>query len=503
MPASRRPISPGSPTSSALTECKQFCATPSCSGASAVDDVTGPDAFSASDDELAQYDARLEEIEAERPPAFTDEALALSFASKHGGQLRYVAKFGRWFVFDGMRWRADETRYVFDLIRKHCRAASVECSNPKLAHVLASRKTSTAVYDLANSDRRLAATHGQWDCEAMHLNTPLGVFDLRTGLYRPHRPEDYMTQMTAVAPGGDCPAWLAFLDRVLGGDREYIAFLQRVAGYVLTGLTTEHALFFLYGLGANGKSVFIDTLAGILSTYHRTTAIETFTASPFDRHPTDLAALRGVRVVTAVETEEGRRWAESKIKAATGGDTISARFMRQDSFEYKPRFKLMIAGNHKPGLRSVDEAMRRRLHLLPFLITIPLAERDQKLTERLKDEWPGILQWMIDGCLMWQAQGLCPPPAVSSATAEYLEAEDALGSWLDECVDRSAAQSWTSVAKLFASWSAWAEKTGEHAGKMTGFSQKLEDRGLIRARQSAARGFVGIRLLSDSDQELA
>ena len=180
------------------------------------------------------------------------------------------------------------------------------------------------------------------------------------------------------------------------GDHELVAFLQRVAGYALTGSTSAHALFFLYGTGANGKSVFVNTVAGILGDYHRTAPIETFTASSHERHPTDLAGLRGARLVTAVETEEGRRWAESRIKALTGGDKIAARFMRQDFFEFTPQFKLLIAGNHKPGLRSVDEAIRRRFNLIPFAVTIPDEERDENLTDNLKAEWPGILAWMIE-----------------------------------------------------------------------------------------------------------
>ncbi len=188
---------------------------------------------------------------------------------------------------------------------------------------------------------------------------------------RAHSPLDYVTKMTAVAPRGDCPTFLAFLHRVMNGDQSLIAYLRRVLGYALTGVTNEHALFFAYGTGANGKSVLMSTTAGIMGDYHRTAPIETFTATHVDRHPTDLAMLRGARLVTATETEEGRRWAESRIKTLTGGDPVSARFMRQDFFEYTPAFKLVIAGNHKPGLRSVDEAIRRRFHLIPFGVTIP------------------------------------------------------------------------------------------------------------------------------------
>ena len=196
--------------------------------------------------------------------------------------------------------------------------------------------------------------------------------------------------------------FLRFLAEVTAGDCELQSFLQRLFGYSLTGSVREHALAFFYGLGANGKSVLLSTASGLLGDYHTTAPIETFTASGSDRHPTEIAGLRGARLVTAIETEEGRRWAESRIKALTGGDKIPARFMRQDFFEFTPQFKLVIAGNHKPGLRSVDEAIRRRFNLVPFTVTIPTEKRDKELSEKLKPEWSGILQWMIDGCLAWQ-----------------------------------------------------------------------------------------------------
>jgi putative DNA primase/helicase len=236
-----------------------------------------------------------------------------------------------------------------------------------------------------------------------------------------------MTKITSVSPLASCPTplWLSFLNRITMDDAELIAFLQRMSGYALTGLTDEHAMFFCYGTGANGKSTFLNVLTKCVDNYHRTAPIETFTDSNSERHPTDLAGLRGARFVTVVETEEGRRWAESKIKALTGGDTISARFMRQDFFECRPQFKLIIAGNHKPGLRSVDEAIRRRLNLIPFGVTIPPGERDKDLPTKLDAECPGILQWMIDGCLAWQRIGLAAPAVVTDATKAYLEAEDA------------------------------------------------------------------------------
>jgi putative DNA primase/helicase len=349
----------------------------------------------------------------------------------------------KWHIWDGKRWTSDDTKLAFDTARRVCRKASRECNQESAAKALASAKTVAAVERLATADRRLVATIEQWDADPWLLNTPCGIVDLRSGEISPHQPTDYMTKITAVAPNGVCPLWRRFLTRIFSGDAELIAFVQRVAGYTLTGSTREHALFFGFGTGANGKSVLINTISGILGDYHRTAAIETFTASKVDRHPTDLAGLRGARLVTAIETEEGRRWDEAKIKALTGGDRIAARFMRQDFFEYVPAFKLMIAGNHKPSLRSVDESIRRRLNLLPFTVTIPPEDRDRDLPEKLKAEWPGILRWMIQGCLEWQRIGLAPPQVVRDATAAYLEAEDAVGAWIEERCYCNA-QAWAS-----------------------------------------------------------
>lgn len=427
-------------------------------------------------------------------PPFSDEALALGFAVQHAKELRYVAAWRKWMNWRGNRWEADNTLLAFNRAREICRKASKMCGNPIEAKRIASAQTQAAVERLARSDRRLAAVTEQWDSRPWHLNTPAGVVDLRTAAILPHDPLGYHTKITEVAPEGDCPTWLAFLDRVTGGDPELQAFLKRVCGYTLTGDTSEHALFFLFGHGANGKSVFIDTIASILGPYHKTTPIETFTASNGDRHPTELAGLMGARLVTAVETEEGRRWAESRIKSLTGGDRIAARFMRQDFFEYTPQFKLVMAGNHKPGLRSVDEAIRRRLHLLPFEVTIPPEERDLQLKEKLRPEWPGILAWMIDGCVDWQAQGLRPPHAVTEATKAYLDAEDAISAWLSECCVRTS-NGWESSDRLFASWSRWAEREGEPVGNPRRLKAALECRGLTGARRSNVRGFQDITLL--------
>jgi putative DNA primase/helicase len=428
-----------------------------------------------------------------RAPFGTDEALALEFAARHADKLRYVALWSQWFAWTGTHWKLDSTLHAFDRARAICREFAAMCNKPKIAAALASAKTVAAIEKLSRADRRIAATVEQWDADPWLLNTPGGIIDLRSGERRDCRAADHCTHITAVTPGGPCPQFLAFIATITGGDMALQDYLQRCLGYCLTGSTSEHALFFGYGTGANGKSVLVKTIAGLMGSYHRTAPIETFTVSKNDRHPTELAMLRGARLVTATETEEGRRWAESRIKQLTGGDKIPARFMHQNFFEFTPAFKLLITGNHKPSLRSVDEAIRRRLHLWPFAVTIPEPDRDPDLADRLEHEWPGILAWLIDGCGDWQERGLAPPQAVTEATERYLESEDAVSAWIEECCQPKAG-AWASSGELFSSWETWAKLAGEHIGSRKRLAQQLETRGIEPSRTKTARGFLGLMI---------
>lgn len=322
----------------------------------------------------------------------------------------------------------------------------------------------------------------------------MATIDLRTGEGHAPRREDYITKAAGVShTGGSCELWLKFLDRVTAGEGELQRYLQRVAGYCLTGDTKEHVFFFLYGTGANGKSIFCNTLQGIWGDYACSAGIETFTESRNDRHPTELARLQGVRLAIAAETSGGSRWNEARIKTITGGDVISARYMRGDFFDFRPKLKLMVMGNRRPSLRQVDEAMRRRMHLIPFTVTIPPHERDQELGEKLRKEWPGVLQWAIDGCLAWREQGLAPPEVVVAATDAYLESENSIANWLEECCEVDLV-AWEPSKALYASWREWAEENGERPGTAKAFAQALEANGATPERKTSARGFRGFRL---------
>ncbi len=433
--------------------------------------------------------------EDDRPPPYSDDALALRFADIHVGDLRFVAARNEWMIWNSARWKIEHTLRAHDLARKVCRQAAAKCHDTT-AKMIASAKTVAGVLNLARADRRLAATMEQWDVGPWLLNTPDGAVDLHTGRLRAHRREDWMTQMTAVGPTGDCPKWEAFLFRIMGGNEEAVGFLQRVCGYCLTGVTSEQVMFFAYGVGQNGKGVFLQTVGGILGDYCKTAAIETFTESKTDRHPTELARLHNARLVTASETEVGRNWAESRLKALTGGDTITAHFMRKDDFEYLPKFKPFFTGNHKPGLRSVGMAMRRRVMMIPFPVTIPEGQRDRSFADKLKEEWPAILAWMVQGCLEWQKRGLAPPEVVDKATADYFMAQDSLSFWLEECCERDP-KAKTPTTAAFASWKAWAERAGVRYGDIKTFGDAMAEKGFDRKHSKTGNLYVGLRIAHD------
>ena len=289
----------------------------------------------------------------------TEDGIALAFAAKHQDLLRYDHSIGKWFRWTGIAWRQDEVKLAFSWCRKTCRelAKEAEAADGQLT-TLAKAATAGAVERFAQSDPVLAVTSVIWDRDPFLLGTPAGTLDLRTAELLPPTREDHITKLTSVTPAvmPDCPQWLAFLDQVTKGDAGLIRFLKQWCGYCLTGDIREHALVFAHGPGGNGKSVFINVVRSIMGDYAQTAAMDTFTATQSDKHPTDLAMLRGARMVTASETEEGRAWAEARIKALTGGDPITARFMRQDFFTFQPQFKLTIIGNHQPALHNVDEA---------------------------------------------------------------------------------------------------------------------------------------------------
>lgn len=437
-------------------------------------------------------------------PVNSDIGVAVAFATRNARGRRYVSKENRWYVWTDQRWQPDDLLSTQAAVAALCSELAGYETTPKAQLDMASGQTVSAVERLARFDHRLAASIDQWDRDNLLLNTPGGTINLRhSGPATKHRSEDYITRMTAVAPSDvEHPLWTATLDRVLP-DQQAQVFLQRFAGYSLSGDTSAHGLLFCYGSGANGKTVVINTLRGIMGSYATVAATETFMGGAGDRHPTEIAGLKDFRLVTANETEEGRRWNQSRLAELTGGGPVSARFMRGDFFEFVPKFKLLISSNHRPALRGVNEAIRRRLHLLHFAVTIPEGERDPHLEEKLRAEWPAILRWCLDGHALFRERGLQPPASVKAATEDYMTSEDARSRWIDDACELDA-EAWTSSRDLFASWCAFARAEGEYIGSQKKLSYELQDLGFKRAmnKERTARGWLGIRLRPTSQEEM-
>jgi putative DNA primase/helicase len=381
---------------------------------------------------------RLAEYQERGGGVISEHTAALAFTEEHRGKLKFDHDIGKWFQWNDQIWKREGTMLAFAWARAIAAHLSTS-EDDKTRRIVERHSFTSGVEKFARADRVFAVTSEIWDRDSYLSGTPGGTIDLRTGKLRPADPADYITKQMAVAPAdtADCPNWLQFLHEVTKGDEQLVAYLQRFAGYALTGDTKEHMLLFAYGGGTNGKGVFQRTIGGILGDYSCVAAMDTFTASHSDRHPADLAMLRGARLAMASETEEGRAWAESRIKQITGGDPISARFMRQDFFTFLPQFKLLLIGNHKPSLRNVDEAARRRFHIVPFDYKPPVVDKDLEET-KLKPEWPAILRWMIDGCLEWQRIGVATPKVVIDTTKEYFEEQDLVRQWIEEKCETKA-----------------------------------------------------------------
>lgn len=445
---------------------------------------------------MTKQDVRKAFEEAEELPSGTTEfCLAETFARLHSGRFRYVADWRKWFEWNGKVWLRDRTLNVFTEIRRLCKQVAAQSDDRRVAANLRKAKMVAAVEQLCRCDDAFKATGDQWDSDPWLLNTPAGTVDLTTGTLRPAKREDYCTKQTSVPPAeGEPGLFLAFLRQIMGGDESLVDYVLRLFGYCLTGSTKEQVFAFFYGTGANGKGTLTGLMGDILADYAKTAALETFIATHTPHHSTDVAGLRGSRLVVVPETEGGRHWAEAKLKTLTGGDRISARLMRQDFFEYTPQFKIVISGNHKPNLRTVDEAIRRRLHLVPFSVTIPEDQRDPHLREKLRAEAPQILSLLIKGCLEWQRLGGLEPPArVREATESYLEEQDSFASWIEEkCEIGKSFRSFP--AELYASWKAYADAAGELPGSMKDFGSKLAARGFVRHKSNGKRFIVGIKV---------
>lgn len=468
--------------------------------------------------ETVEYDESYADLLAgpsEGPIQYSDGALASRLARLHVSDIRYVAGGLGWIAWDGVKWARDVAKRHIAYARDVCSKASYEANTsdmpPAKAERIAARCASYPVIrnvaSLAESDPAMQVSTDQLDADIYLLNCRNGVVDLRTGEMMAHDRSKLCTKVTSVEVDFDrgCPQWHAFLNEACNGDAELKGYLQRLAGYSATGSTKEHALAFAHGSGGNGKGTFLGALGAILGDYATVASADVFLASNQQRHSTELASLMGARLVHAQEIDPSRKWDEAKVKSLTGGDKISARFMRQDNFEFTPQFTLIIAGNTKPEIANVDDAMRRRMHLIPFE-TKP-ARKDMDLPDKLKEEYPAILAWIIEGAKLWLERGLDAPPAVIKATEEYLSGEDALARWIEErCVAGEDHEMGTGEA--FEDFRAWCKEENEAKGRewsQRKFNTEMRSHGFEHTKDKATRTkrvFRGLELLIGDEDKM-
>jgi putative DNA primase/helicase len=434
----------------------------------------------------------------------SDNQLAERFVSLYKDKVRYVHALGCWYIWVGTHWQKDERGTVFDAIRR--------CNKKSLVYSVSKTRNAEA---FAQSFQNISVAVDVFDRNDWLLGTVKGTIDLRNGELRPPDPKDYITMLTAVAPAEvandtTCKRYLEFMQEITFADEELILYDQKWLGYGLTGDTSEQCLAFWFGPGGNGKGVLAQTVQNIVGDYAHEAAIDLFIESHNDRHPTSIAALRGKRMVFAAETKEGREWNIGLIKQLTGDDCITAHLMRQDDITFKPRCKLTILGNYKPRLANVGEAELRRFRLQPFNF-IPL-EVDPYLVRKLTDEeGPGILRWMIDGCLSRQKNGMEIPCRIEQATREYFDNQNTFARWIEDCIELlPGSDVGESTTKLFNSWKFWAETKNIRVRQMSDlvdrlkgppyhcrYTTNLEVKG-DHGQDIRTRGLLGIRLLTSA-----
>ncbi len=370
----------------------------------------------------------------------------------------------------------------------------------KWARSSESRGRIQAMIELAKSEAAIPVSPTQLDADAWLLNCANGTIDLRIAKLSPHRREDLNTKIVPVEydPEARCPLFKEFLRQILKNNSELINFLQRSIGYALTGSTVEQVLFILWGGGANGKSTFLEVIRAVLCEYGRTADAALLMHKNHDGVRNDVARLAGARFVSTSETEAGRHLAEVLVKQLTGGDKVAARFLYSEFFEFDAQFKLFLTTNHKPVIRGTDNAIWRRIRLVPFEVTIPQEKQDRELPLKLRAELQGILAWAVRGCLRWQKSGLGQPEKVSTATAAYREEMDVIGTFLKDCcaVKKDAR---VAPANLYAAYKKWCEASGERPLTQQKLGTALEDRGFRAGRTGKMRFRCGLALRDTSD----
>lgn len=455
----------------------------------------------------------IQTVDEEKMRAYTfdDMGNAERFVDLFGENVRYCYTEKKWYFYNSMRWSVDNLGVILRMADKCVEAMKAEAklylqadeeSGGDMAkafekHMKSSRSNKSKKAMLNEIEHHLPILPIQMDRYKMALNTPSGIINLKNGDVKAHNPEYYFTKITSVdcAEAADCPRWLAFLDDIFAGDKDLIRYIQKAVGYSLTGSTAEQCAFFLYGTGRNGKSTFIDVIRDVFGDYAANIQPETIMvkSSQSNAINSDIARLKGARLVTSVEPNEGVRLNEGLLKQLTGDDTVTARKLYSEEFEFKPEFKLWMATNHKPIIRGTDTGIWRRIHMIPFNVQIPEDKVDKNLTHKLKAEMTGIFKWCIDGCLMWQREGLQMPAAVLKSVREYRREMDVISAFIE---DKCTLEGTVQASMLYAAYASWADSNNEYCMSNTKFSTELAKR-FEKIKGRNYNYFTGISIRSE------
>lgn len=454
----------------------------------------------------------------ERTP-LTDLSNAQRFVDRHGADLRYCGAWDAWLVYDGRRFRRDDSQEVLRRARDTVRAMYLEALDEKdgdrrhrrILHAIRSESAGRieAMIRLARGDARVGVRPEQLDVDPYLLNVNNGTLDLRTAEIRPHRHEDLITKLAPVDwdPAARAELWDEFLRQAFGGDDELLAFVARAFGYALTGDTREECLFELIGPAASGKTTILETAKRTWGDYGSTTDFGTFLVRREDGPRADVARLVGKRMVAAAEVEKNKHLDEGLLKSITGGDTIAARELYQSAFEFRFTAKIFLAANDRPRVRDDDDAIWRRIIPIPFDHPVPAEKRDPRIKITLTDvalSGAAVLAWAVRGCMAWQREGLRVPAAVRHATDVYRHEMDPIGAFLDESCSMEES-AYVAFDDLFRAYQIWAKATGERwTIGARDFGNRLTRHGF--ASDKAAKGVRvrrGLRLSEQGTLELA
>ena len=437
----------------------------------------------------------------------TDAGNAELFAHLYGDQLRYDHRRHRWLIWDEHRWRPDQEAEVMQRAIHAVRQRYIETlalddpdeKNRQSRFAIASenRQRLEALLTLAKSKPPIADAGDSWDSYPWLLGVANGVISLKSGELQPGLPGQRITRYTDIeySPDAECPRWMQFLEEVFG-DKETIDFIWKAVGYSLTGDVSEQCLFTCYGTGSNGKSIFLNVLRDLAGDYAYNAPFSIFELRNRASIPNDVAPLAGARLVTASETNDGTRLNEARLKALTGGDPITARFLQAEFFTFEAQAKFWLAANHKPPVDDQSHGFWRRVRLVPFERTF-VTDQDKHLATKLRRELPGILAWAIRGCLAWQKDGLGLPQAVASATETYRRDSDPLGEFVEDCcIVREDTQCGANEA--YSRYGQWLSQRGmKDSEKLTStaFGTRMTER-FTKKRSGKGVFYVGVGLLS-------